>query len=102
MTSGSIIHMNLHKPNNKLVNVWLEHFWCTDKPQAYTYSQDSPGLNLGEATTFPLIVFFVPSHRACIQMSFCPGSPEIGTLATLEAHNFLFRPSIEVMSKAKL
>jgi hypothetical protein len=26
MTSGSIIHTNLHKPNNKLVSVWLEHF----------------------------------------------------------------------------
>jgi hypothetical protein len=26
MTSGSNIHTNLHKPNNKLVNAWLEHF----------------------------------------------------------------------------
>ncbi len=32
MTSKSIIHTNLHKPNNKLVNVWLEHFWCKDEP----------------------------------------------------------------------
>jgi hypothetical protein len=30
-TSGSIIHMNLHKLDNKLVSVWLEHFWCMDK-----------------------------------------------------------------------
>jgi hypothetical protein len=29
VTSGSIIHMNLYKPNNKLVSAWLEHFWCT-------------------------------------------------------------------------
>jgi hypothetical protein len=40
--SESIIHMNLHNPNNKLVNVWLECFWCTDEPRAYTDSQDSP------------------------------------------------------------
>jgi hypothetical protein len=49
------------------------------------------GLDLGEATTFPLIVYFVFGHRANTQMSFCHGSPEIpkiGTLAILEAHNF--------------
>jgi hypothetical protein len=42
MTSGLIIHINLHKPNNKLVSAWLEHFWCMDKPHAYMDSQDSP------------------------------------------------------------
>ncbi len=35
MTSKSIIHMDLHKPNNKLVNAWLEHFWCINEPWAY-------------------------------------------------------------------
>jgi hypothetical protein len=38
VTSELINHMNLHKPNNKLVNACLEHFWCTDKPRAYTNS----------------------------------------------------------------
>ncbi len=65
------------------------------------------GPDLGEATTFPLIVFFVPGHRACNQMSFCPGTLtpkilEIGTPTTLEAHNFLCRPLIEVRFKEKL
>jgi hypothetical protein len=32
MTSESIIHQNLHKPNNKLVNPLLKHFWCMDEP----------------------------------------------------------------------
>jgi hypothetical protein len=41
VTSGSIIHADLHKPNNKLVSAKLEHFWCTDKPRANTDSQDS-------------------------------------------------------------
>ncbi len=30
------------------------------------------GLDLGETTTFPLIVFYVLGHGANIQMSFCP------------------------------
>jgi hypothetical protein len=40
--SGSIIHTYLHSPNKKLVNAWLEHFWCTNEPQACANSQDSP------------------------------------------------------------
>jgi hypothetical protein len=45
-TSGSIIHTNLHKPNNKLVSAKSEHFWCINEPWANTNSQDSsrPGL----------------------------------------------------------
>jgi hypothetical protein len=42
LTSKSITHMDLHKPNNKLVSAQLEHFWCTDEPRANTNSQDSP------------------------------------------------------------
>jgi hypothetical protein len=41
-TSESITHTDLHKPNNKLVNAWLEHFWCMDEPRAYMDSQNSP------------------------------------------------------------
>jgi len=33
------------------------------------------GLDLGEITTFPLIVFFVHGHGAYTQMSFCLGTP---------------------------
>jgi hypothetical protein len=31
MTRRSIIHIDLHKPNNKLINAYLKHFWCTNK-----------------------------------------------------------------------
>ncbi len=48
------------------------------------------GPNLGEATTFPLIVYSMFGHKTSTQMSFVPrlpsGSPEIpkvGTLVTL-------------------
>ncbi len=37
-------------------------------------------LNLGEATTFPLMVFSVINHGGCIQMSFCFGTPKLGVL----------------------
>jgi hypothetical protein len=41
-TSGSIIDVNLHKLNNKLVNAKFEHFWCMEESRANTNSQDSP------------------------------------------------------------
>jgi hypothetical protein len=53
MTSESIIHMNLHRPNNKLVSAWLEEFWCTGKPHAYTNSQDSPRPKFGGSHHLP-------------------------------------------------
>jgi hypothetical protein len=34
--------------------------------------------DLGEATTFPFIVFFVLGHGDCTQMSFCLGTPKLG------------------------
>jgi hypothetical protein len=34
-------------------------------------------LDLGEATTFPLIKYFVPSHETSTQMSFCPKTPKL-------------------------
>jgi hypothetical protein len=38
---------------------------------------------LGEATTFPLIVYFVLGHGTNTQMSFCPWTPKIVTLGIL-------------------
>jgi hypothetical protein len=48
-------------------------------------------LNLKEATTFPLVVFFVFGHKANTQMSFCLGSLitfETEIHETLKAHFF--------------
>jgi hypothetical protein len=77
VTSESIIHSDLHKPNNKLVN----HGWSTfgalihhEQTQIHKTHHD---LNFGEVTTFPLIVFSVPGHGASTQMSFCPGTPKL-------------------------
>ncbi len=53
MTRGSIIHTDLHKPNNKLINAWLGNFWCTNEPRAYTDSQISPQPELGGSHHLP-------------------------------------------------
>jgi len=60
------------------------------------------GLDLGEVTTFPLIVYYVPLHEAHIQMTFCPKIPKVGTPVTLEPHNFVCKPLIKLSSIAKL
>jgi hypothetical protein len=68
----------------------------TSQGQTWTHKTHH-GPDLGEATTFPLIIYFVLNHRTNTQMSFCH-FPKIGTPATLGAHNFMCRPSIKVKS----
>jgi len=46
LTSKSITHTDLHKPNNKLVSVELERFWCMDP-------QNSPRLRLAGSHHLP-------------------------------------------------
>ncbi len=106
----SIIHMDLHKPNNKLVSPQLEHFWCTNKPWANTNSQDSSQPGLGGSHHLPSYSIFYAQprgHRPNVILSQDSqvGSLEtleIRTLATLETHNVLYRPPIEVRCKTKL
>jgi len=51
------------------------------------------GPDLGETTTFPLIVFFVLGHKACTQMSFCFGTPKLGISKFLKlGFSQLWRP----------
>jgi hypothetical protein len=77
MANVSIIHMNMQKPNNKLIGAWLKHFWTRTNHGHTQTHKIHRNLDLGEAITFPIIIFFVHGHRACTQMSFCPGSLEI-------------------------
>jgi len=48
------------------------------------------GLDLEEATTFPLIVYSVPLHKAHIQMSFCLKIPkwESWNSQSWDSHSF--------------
>jgi hypothetical protein len=77
MTSESIIHMNLQNQTTS----WLMCGWNTFSARmSHGHTQTHKthhNPDLGEATTFPLIVFFVLSHEACAQMSFCPRTPKL-------------------------
>jgi hypothetical protein len=66
-------------------------------------------LDLKEATTFPLIVYYVPSHGTNTQISFCPETPKWESQNSQSwdsrnfgGHNFACKPLIEMRSKAKL
>jgi hypothetical protein len=63
------------------------------------------GPDLGETTTFPLIVYFVPLHETHSQMAFCPRTPKWESrncqswdYRDFGAHNFVCRPLIEMRS----
>jgi hypothetical protein len=96
LTINSITHTNLHKPNNKLVDAWLEHFGARMNHGQTRTHKTHHGPDLGEAITFPLIIYYVSSHMTRPKCHFVPrfpnGSPEIlqvGTPTTLGAHNFV-------------
>jgi hypothetical protein len=72
MTSESIIHKGLHNQTS-----WLVHSAKTSHEHTRIHKIHH-GLNLGEATTFPLIVLYGPSHGVYIQMSFCTKIPKLG------------------------
>jgi hypothetical protein len=104
-TNDSIIHADLHNPNKKLVSLKLEHIWCTDSTWANMDSQDSPWPGLGGSHHLPPYSIYMHGHGTSTQMSFCLGSlgiPKIRTIATLGAHNFVYKLSIEVRSDKKL
>jgi hypothetical protein len=52
-----------------------------------------PGPNLGEATTFPFIIYFVPLHEAHIQMAFFFGTPKWESLNSQSWDSRDFRAS---------
>jgi hypothetical protein len=65
--------------------------------------------NLGEATTFPLIVFSTSLHGGHIHMAFCHGIPKWESRNShgpnsrnFGAHNFACRPLIAMRSETKL
>jgi hypothetical protein len=69
---ASTIHTDLHKTNTR----WLVHSWSTfgaktSHGQIRTHKTHH-GSDLGEATTFPLIVYFMPLHGGHIKWHFVP------------------------------
>jgi len=75
LTSNSIIHIDLHKPNNKLVSAYLEHFGArTSHGQTQTHKTHYDP-DLGETTTFPLIVYSMLAIGPAPKCHFVPGLP---------------------------
>jgi hypothetical protein len=69
------------------------------------------GPNLGETTTFPLIVYYVPFHKFKPTSKWhfvlglpneSPEIPKVGTPTTLGPHNFVWKPHIEMRSRENL
>jgi hypothetical protein len=59
---------------------WLMHSWSTfgartNHGQTQTHKTHH-GLDLGQATTFHLIIYFVSGHGTGIQMALCPETPK--------------------------
>jgi hypothetical protein len=77
---------HLHRIAQNQTTSWLVHSWSifgvrTGHGQIRTHKTHH-GPDLGEATTFPFIVYFVPLHEAHIQMTFCQ------TSQTWDSRNF--------------
>jgi hypothetical protein len=65
-----------HEPPQNQTRSWLMHSLTTFVAKT-SHGQTRihkihHAPDLGEATTFPLIIYFVPLHEAHIQMTFCP------------------------------
>jgi hypothetical protein len=73
-------HQLLTRTCTNQTTSWLVHGLSTfgartNHEQTQTHKTHH-GLNLGEATTFPLIVYYVPLHKVHIQMAFCFRTPK--------------------------
>jgi len=109
LTSHSIIHANLHKPNNKLVSALLEHFGARTNHKQTQIHKIHHGLDLGEAITFALMVYFMLGCVTNTQMSFCPGTPKWESRNSqswdsrnLGVYKFACRPPIQMRFQVKL
>ncbi len=94
------------KPTTSGLVHFREHPWCWDKPRATWTHLTHHGPDLGEATTFPHIVF---STTPASKWLLFPGLPRksletvpVWTPGTLGAHNSRLRPQIGVRSKTNL
>ncbi len=77
MTSESTIHTNqTNQTTSWLMRSWNTFGARTSHEHTRTHKIHH-SMDLGEATTFPLIIFFVISHEGYIQMSFFPELPSL-------------------------
>jgi hypothetical protein len=97
------------KPTNKcLVHRWSTFGARTSHGHVRTHKTHNDS-NLGKATTFPLIIYYTPLHKAHIQMAFCPKTPKwdpeipkVGIPTILRPQNFVCRPLIGMRFEKKI
>jgi len=80
MTSRLIVHKDLHTKQQVgyyIVRALLMHKGITSKNG---FTRLTHNLDLGEATTFLLIIFSMFGHGACTQLSFCLETPKLEIL----------------------
>jgi hypothetical protein len=74
----ALIHS--HELAQNQTTSWLVHYWSTFGAKTShgqtRIHKTHHGSNLREATTFPLIIYYVPFHKAHIQMAFCLETPK--------------------------
>jgi len=76
VTNNLFTHTNLHPTNHKLlIQCWSTFGVKTSHERPRTHKTHH-GLDSGEATTFPHIVYSTPLHEAHIQMVLCPETPK--------------------------
>jgi hypothetical protein len=87
----------------------MHPFECWDKPRATWTHLTQHGPDSGEATTFPLIVFFATPHGGYIQMALFPGIPKVESWncpdldsRALGIHNFSPQAQIGTRFEPKL
>ncbi len=104
-----LTHIDLHKTKQQVGYYIIETFLVLRRTMGkLKFTRFTMTRTWGKLTP-SLILFSMISHVGYIQMSFFQDSqvksleiPEIETLATLKAHNFLCKHSIEVRCKTKL
>jgi len=88
----------------------MDPFGVGTSHEQHGHTRITTARTLGEATTFPLIVYPVTRRGGGIQMAILSRDSRVGvpksrifeTPATLKLHNFRSRPPIDLPSEAKL
>ncbi len=89
VTSINYSHGLAQNQHRVVVHDWSTFSARMNHGQTQTHKTHH-GPDLGEATTFPLIVYFVLLHETHIQMAFCPKTPKWKSrnCQSWDSHNF--------------
>jgi hypothetical protein len=98
-TSRSSLNLHPKQTTKWLVHI-REHLWVLGQATGTLNHKTHHGPDLGEATTFPHIVFSAPRFGDYIQMALFPGTPKLESRNCPETENLLvnFGSRSDIMS----